>query len=259
MTTDPTIVEPGTPTRQHLPGLGSIFLRGRTWHCEFWKHGQQHRESTRTGNERKAIAFLQGRVEALAKDEYVGQRGERLTVAELLDLVTRDYANAGNRSYRTLRFRLAPLRAELGHLRAVQITSTVIEAYKARRLSQSMAKATVNRELAALRRAYKLASTAEPPLVSPARVPSVKMFEEDNVRTWLLDYTDYVALRTHLPSPIDDAVTFAYLSGWRRAEVLELTWREVDHAHGLITLRAERSKNKEPRELPLSQALRQLI
>ena len=61
------------------------------------------------------------------------------------------------------------------------------------------------------------------------------------------------------PAPIDDAVTFAYLTAWSRAEVLGLTWREVDRAHGLITLPPARSKHGEPRELPLSPALSALI
>lgn len=57
-----------------------------------------------------------------------------------------------------------------------------------------------------------------------------------------------------LPDPINDAVEFAYLSGWRRAEVLGLTWPEVDRIRGLITLAAE-----QPRELPLSSTLSALI
>jgi len=62
-----------------------------------------------------------------------------------------------------------------------------------------------------------------------------------------------------LPDPINDAVTLGYLSGWRRAEVLGLTWPEVDRTRGLITLPAERSENRELRELPLSPALAALI
>src|SRR5262245_56657375 len=99
-------------TRKHLPGLGSIQLRGRTWHCEFWKQGKYYRESTRTTNERKAIAHLRKRVEQLAHDRYVGPKAERITVAELLKLVTQDYATRGNRSTRTLRFRVAALTDE---------------------------------------------------------------------------------------------------------------------------------------------------
>jgi integrase len=248
-----------TPKRKPFPGLGSIYLRGKVWHCEFWKHGVQHRESTRTSNEENAVAFLRGRVEELAQDKYIGPRAERLTVADLLGLVTADYATRANRSSRTLKFRVAALKAELGDLRAVDVSSRTIEEYKTKRLFEDKALATINRELACLRRAYKLAVSERPPLLSPTRMPTIKLFREHNVRQSLLGYADYLALLKHLPDPIDDAVTLGYLSGWRRAEVLGLTWREIDRAHGLITLPAEPSKNGEPRELPLSPVLSQLI
>jgi integrase len=147
----------------------------------------------------------------------------------------------------------------LGHLRAPEVSPSVVEAYKAKRLSEGKARATINRELACLKRAYRLASRSRPPLIRAHRVPSIELYCEDNVRQVQLDYTDYVALVAHLPAPIDDAVTFAYLTGWRRAEVLGLTWDEVDRAHSRITLRATRSKMGESRELPLSPVLSALI
>ena len=105
------------------------------------------------------MEFLRGRVLALDQGKYVGPRAERLTVADLLDLVTADYVNRGNRSGRTLKFRVAPLKDELGHLGAAQLhEANAVETYKARRLRQGIAKGTVNRELAALRRAYRLAA-----------------------------------------------------------------------------------------------------
>src|SRR5262249_10284157 len=146
-----------------------------------------------------------------------------------------------------------------GRLRATKVSPSAVEAYKAKRLSDGKAKATINRELACLGRAYRLAARSRPPLISADRVPSIELYREDNVRQAQLDHTDYVALVAHLQAPIDDAVTFAYLTGWRRAEVLGLTWAEVDRAHSLITLPATRSTNGESRELPLSPALSALL
>jgi integrase len=247
------------PNRIRVPGLGSIYRRGARWAIEFWKGGAQHRESARTTSEQDAIAHLRKRVEEFAQGKYVGARAERLTVADLLKLVTADYATAGNRSDRTLKYRVAALASELGDFRAANLSPNAVEAYKTKRLSDGKAKATINRELACLRRAYRLAGRSRPPLISANRVPPIELYPEDNVRRALLDYADYLALLAHLPAPIDDAVTFAYLTGWRRAEVLGLTWGDIDRAHGLITLRPTGSKNGEPRELPLSPALSALI
>ena len=245
--------------RIHIPGFGSIYRRGERWAVEFWKGGVQHRESARTTSEQEAIAHLQKRVEESAQGKYVGARAERVTVADLLKLVTVDYATAGKRSGRTLKYRVAALASELGHLRATNLSASAVEAYKARRLSEGKAKATINRELACLRRAYRLAERSSPPLISANSAPSIELYREDNVRQALLDYTDYVALLAHLPAPIDDAVAFAYLTGWRRAEVLGLTWNELDRARGVITLPPERSKGGAPRELPLSPAITALL
>jgi integrase len=247
------------PSRIHIPGFGSIYRRGGRWAIEFWKAGVQHRESARTTSEQEAIAHLRRRVEESNQGKYVSARAERLTVADLLKLVTTDYAAAGNRSARTLTYRVAALASELGHLRATKVSPSAVEAYKAKRLSDGRAKATINRELACLRRAYKLAERSHPQLISANSVPSIELYREDNVRQALLAHTDYVALLAHLPAPIDDAVTFAYLTGWGRAEVFGLTWREVDRARSLITLPPARSKNAESRELPLSPTLSALI
>src|SRR5215468_12536705 len=89
--------------RIHFPGLGSIYRRGERWAVEFWKAGVQHRESARTTSEQEAIAHLRRRVEESNQGKYVSARAERLTVADLLKLVTTDYAAAGNRSARTLK------------------------------------------------------------------------------------------------------------------------------------------------------------
>src|SRR5437867_12086932 len=242
------------PRRKHIPGLGSIYRRGDRWAIEFWKDGVQHRESARTSNEKEAIDHLRRRVDELAQGRYVGPRAERVTVKDLLALVTQDYATTGNRSIRTLKFRVAALESELGHLRAVAGSSGAIEAYKSKRLADGKAKATINRELACLRRACRLASQSRPPLIGANRVPTIELYREDNVRQGLVSHEDYLALLAQLPDPINDAVTLGYLSGWRRAEVLRLTWPEVDRTRGLITLAAE-----QPRELPLSPTLSALI
>jgi integrase len=187
----------------------------------------------------------------------VGPKEDRITVNTLLDAVVRDYENRGNRSVKNLRFPLAHLRADMGDMRAVQVTTPVVERFKAARLADGAAKATIDRSLAALRRAYSLA--VKHGIIAPGRVPAIELFNVDNVRQDLICHEEYLALLKLLPEPIDDMLTFGYWSGWRKGEILGLTWAEVDRTRGLITLPGERSKNGEPRELPLSPELARLI
>ena len=62
-----------------------------------------------------------------------------------------------------------------------------------------------------------------------------------------------------LPGDLQDVFTFAYNSGWRKSEVLSLEWRDVDVEGEIIRLRADNSKNREPRLLPLSEPIRKVI
>src|SRR3989442_2681992 len=119
------------------------------------------------------MAHLRKRVDELAQNRYVGPRAERVTVKDLLALVTKDYATTGNRSSRTLKFRVAALESELGHLRAFAVSSGAIEAYKSNRLGDGKAKATINRKLAWLRRAYRLPSQSRPPLTNANRAATI--------------------------------------------------------------------------------------
>jgi hypothetical protein len=55
------------------------------------------------------------------------------------------------------------------------------------------ANATINRELAALRQAFRLASQDEPPLV--AHVPHIELLKERNRRTGFFEWLDFEAVR----------------------------------------------------------------
>jgi len=68
-----------------------------------------------------------------------------------------------------------------------------------------------------------------------------------------------VKVRTHLPSSYQDVLDFAYYSGWRRDEILGLTWDEVDLNGGVIRLTPRRSKTRIGRVLPISPPLHTVL
>ena len=61
-----------------------------------------------------------------------------------------------------------------------------------------------------------------------------------------------LAVRAHLPAPWQDILDLAYYSGWRKNEILGLTWDEIDEAGGVIRLSPARSKMLVGRILPIS-------
>ena len=53
--------------------------------------------------------------------------------------------------------------------------------------------------------------------------------------------------------------TSAYYSGWRKNEILGLTWDEIDEAGGVIRLSPARSKTLVARMLPISQSIAEAL
>ena len=123
-----------------------------------------------------------------------------------------------------------------------------IGAYAVARRAAGAANASINRETATLRHAFKLAVDAE----RLSRIPRIKRLEEGPARQGFLEHADFVALREALPENLRDPVVFPYLSGWRVSEMKSLEWRDVDLDGGVIGLAPEKSKNAEGRTLPIS-------
>ena len=59
--------------------------------------------------------------------------------------------------------------------------------------------------------------------------------------------------------PWQDILDLAYYSGWRKNEILGLTWDELDEAGGVIRLSPARSKTLAGRILPISQPLAEAL
>ncbi len=116
--------------------------------------------------------------------------------------------------------------------RALDITTDKIKKYIAERQREEAANASINRELSALKRMFKLA-------VESGRWrfgPHIPMLEENNARQGFVDHGVFLALRDRLPDYLKDPITFLYLSGWRLGEMKALEWRDVDLAGKVVRL-----------------------
>ena len=145
--------------------------------------------------------------------------------------------------------------AAFGHWRASEITAAAIDGYVERRLAEGAAPATVNRETQLLGQALRL-GVERGKLVA---APKVRRLREENVRRGFFESGEYQTVLGALPAHLQDVARFAYLSGWRRGEILSLTWADVDRAGAAIRLRPEHSKNRHGRTLAIEGALVSLI
>jgi integrase len=62
-------------------------------------------------------------------------------------------------------------------------------------------------------------------------------------------------MRNALPEDLKPLVTFAYHSGWRKSEILKLTWDKVDLKQGIVRLDPGETKNDEARTLYMDEEL----
>jgi integrase len=241
-----------------MKGMGRIFQRGDVWWIAYSHRGKEYRESTNaTGTKGEALAgkLLKKRLGEIGRGRLIGPNEERVTFEDMAKDLERDYAINGKRSTETLGYRLRHLRAGFAVLRAVDITTDRIRAYITARQEAGAKNASINRELAALKRMFTLA-------VQAGRLstrPYIPMLEENNARQGFLDHASYLVLQSALPDWLKDPVAFLYFSGWRISEMRGLEWRDVDLAGHVVRLRPELSKNKDGRVLPLSDELLELI
>lgn len=51
----------------------------------------------------------------------------------------------------------------------------------------------------------------------------------------------------------------AYVTGWRKSEILSLQWRQVDFEAGNVRLEPGTTKNREARQFPFTSELRKIL
>jgi integrase len=120
-------------------------------------------------------------------------------------------------------------------------------------MTKKLSNASINRELAALKRMFHLAARSTPPKVR--EIPYIPTLRENNVRKGFFEHEEYLALKNILPDNLKPIVTFAYHSGWRKSEILSLTLDKVDLKHGIVRLDPGETKNDEARTLYMDEDL----
>jgi len=127
----------------------------------------------------------------------------------------------------------------------------------ATRREEGAANGTINRELACLKRMFKLAVQSTPAKV--ARIPHIPMLEEHNVRSGFFSHEEYLAVRAGLPDYAQVAVSIAYYTGLRIGEVLGLKWSQVDLGEGKLSLTPLQTKTETSRVVYLPPDLHRVL
>ena len=228
-------------------GLGFWWMRGRTLWIQYSVRGKRYRESVHSAKESDARALLKKRVAEIEAGKPPAGQMERTTVAALLDILTNDYKMHGLRSLKRVGYSANHLLKYFGETLVVDVTPDTVVRYVLNRQAEGAKPATINRELAALKRSFILGQKFK----RVGFVPYIEMLPENNTRQGYVDHANFLELLEVLPGYLKDPISFLYRCGWRVGEMRSLEWRDVDRDLSVIRLRPEKSKNKEGRILTL--------
>lgn len=200
--------------------------------------------------------LLREKLAAVSRGEPVAWNTGSITVASLLTDLENEYKANGQEIPGA---NVQRLRDYFGKSRAVDVTTADSRAYIAEHQRSAenpagLSNATLNRDLAAIRRAHALARQDTPPKLSYR--PHFPMLREAPPRAGYFERDAFEAVRRHLPEPLRSMVTFTYVTGWRvPSEVLPLTWAHVSFEDGAVRLDPGMAK----RTFPMTAELRALL
>jgi integrase len=228
-------------------GEGSVYLRGRIWWIKYSVNGEPVLESSGSDKEGDARKLLKRRLGEIVIGRFIGPEAEKITVSELADDVVNDYRindkDSLDRAERTAK----RIKEFFGGYKAHGVGTDLVRKYIVQRQAEGAANATINRELAFLKRGFNLGIQAEKIL----RKPYIPMLKENNVRTGFFEWAEFSAVRDALPDYFKPVVTFAYYTGWRKEEILSLRWNQVDLQAEEIRLEVGTDKNDAGRVIVL--------
>jgi len=233
-----------------------LVKRGHTWWMSFMYQGQQVRRSTGTPDKRLAEAILgQVKVQIIEGRFFEKPEAQQRTLMELVDRYISEHA-VRRANYRRELTSVKTLKAFFGNPMLDQVTPKRIVAYKNHRYTNGVKPATINRELATLKKAFNLARR-EWEWCTDNPVCRVSMERENNTRDRWLTVDEETHLLNAAAPWLRELMLFAVHSGMRMGEILGLTWAGVDLFRRIVTV--FKSKNGERRSIPLNQTALDLL
>jgi integrase len=144
----------------------------------------------------------------------------------------------------------------IGNILVSELKPVHVEKFRQKRLCEISERkrrpvlpSTINRDVANFRAMLNKAVNYS--LIESNPIGRIKQLEENNVRKKDLSPEEFEKLYHHCPSSLKGQVLLAYYLPMRQAEIINLTWQEIDLKTGFIRLGKERTKNKTGRVIPL--------
>src|SRR5215469_15070117 len=227
--------ETNTRPARRPKGTGSIYQRpdSAIYWLKYSRNGKPYRESSGTTDRRKAERKLKERLAEIMSGTFIGPKSEKIKVAELAEDFLREYRINERKSIDdvTARWNLH-LEPYFGARKAVDVSSDLIARYVDARQQEGAKNATINREVAALKRMFRLGQQSTPAKV--LRMPHFPHLRENNVRKGFLEDSQYARLVAGSDLWFRTLVELGRTYGWRVSELLTMKVAQVDLVQRVI-------------------------
>jgi len=230
-----------------------IFRKNEKWYIDYYFQGKRVRECVGT-NKTLAKRALEARKGEIVQGRF---KLENLARSPQFDEVAKEFlawSRANRRSWKRDEQLVGHLLKEFSGRKLNDIHPFLIESYKIKR-KEEVKPATVNREVACLKRIFNLAIKWGMTTENPVR--AVKLFPEPKLSCRWLSHEEGRNLIDACATHLKAIVVTALNTGMRLQEILKLKWEHVNVQQRYLTVVA--AKNNENREIPLNREMISLL
>ncbi len=243
-----------------------IYKRGGIYWYEFRFKGRRYQKSTRVRNANVARDIEAAKRTALARDEVgIEDRQPVPTLKEfrqqfLDEIRIRRADHPDTIQFYECKYSGLLRYSPLAQARLDRIDEQMISAFTAKMVSDNYERSTVNRHLATLKRALRLARKWK--LIKG--VPAIEMLSGENQREFVLSRNQQREYLDACPEFLQNWAQFAIETGMRRKELHSMTWTDIhfepigDTLRGYVHVRGTKSRNSN-RKLSLTITARMVL
>lgn len=222
----------------------------------FTCRSKHYRKSTETEDRKLAQRILDKVKGEIAEGKWFEKLpGEDKTFKEMIEKFAKEYVPS--RSKKPYGSNLQTLLNFFGDCSLSAITPKTVSAYKGKRRAEGILAATINHELAVLKRIFNVA-VKEWEWFHSNPIAGVSLETGVNERDRWATHEEEEKLLSYCPDWFKDAVTFALNTGLREGELVNLSWKDgIDLFRKTVVV--VKSKNNEKRTIPMNEKVFEML
>jgi integrase len=243
--------------------MGCLYLRSLTYWMKFTVNGKKIYQSTGTSNKKLAQKIYAKTLLEIHENRWFQQQVGKKTLEEMIERYDKNYTS--NKAY----YQKARDKSIFKHLYAhfgkdctLEEIENLIGDYELQRRAKGVKPATVIKELGLLRRMFNVARK-QWKWKMPNPVSEIELPKVDDRRIRYLTPEEYQRLFAELDKAeeqwLKPFVTVALETGLRLSNLCNLTWSEVNMFNRIISVSAEKMKNRDHLGIPLSDSAYEVL